>query len=129
MRLGANPRAVRVAPNGQTVYVYNALDFEVVGYDTKTFKQVAAVKISKNPLGDEILAGKKLFYAALQPMVGRRWISCSSCHPDGQPDGRTWHNPEGLRNTQSLAGIAWTHAIHWSADRDEVQDFEHTVLI
>ncbi|MEO2047804.1 MAG: di-heme oxidoredictase family protein [Pirellulales bacterium] len=127
MRLGANPRAVRVAPNGQTVYVYNALDFEVVGYDTKTFKQVAAVKISENPLSAEILAGKKLFYVALQPMVGRRWISCSSCHPDGQPDGRTWHNPEGLRNTQSLAGMAWTHPIHWSADRDEVQDFEHTI--
>ena len=60
-------------------------------------------------------------------MVGRRWISCSSCHPDGEPDGRTWHNPEGLRNTQSLAGMKWTHPIHWSADRDEVQDFEHTI--
>ena len=60
-------------------------------------------------------------------MASRRWISCSSCHPDGQPDGRTWHNPEGLRNTQSLAGMAWTHPIHWSADRDEVQDFEHTI--
>jgi cytochrome c peroxidase len=127
LRLGANPRAVRVAPDGQTVYVYNALDFTVVGYDTKTFKQVASVTISKNPLSDEILAGKKLFYVALQPMVGRRWISCSSCHPDGEPDGRTWHNPEGLRNTQSLAGMAWTHPIHWSADRDEVQDFEHTI--
>jgi cytochrome c peroxidase len=60
-------------------------------------------------------------------MSGRKWISCSSCHPDGDADGRTWHNPEGLRNTQSLAGMAWTHPIHWSADRDEVQDFEHTI--
>ncbi len=127
VRLGANPRAVRVAPDGRTVYVYNALDFAVVAYDTKTFQQVATVTISENPLGDEILEGKQLFYAALQPMVGRRWISCSSCHPDGEPDGRTWHNPEGLRNTQSLAGMAWTHPIHWSADRDEVQDFEHTI--
>jgi cytochrome c peroxidase len=23
--------------------------------------------------------------------------------------------------------MAWTHPIHWSADRDEVQDFEHTI--
>jgi cytochrome c peroxidase len=60
-------------------------------------------------------------------MVGRRWISCASCHPDGQPDGRTWQNPEGLRNTQSLRGLAWTHPVHWSADRDEVHDFEHTI--
>ena len=127
MQLGANPRAVRVAPNGETFYVYNALDFNVVAYDTQTLKLVTEIAVTENPLGDEILEGKRLFYSALQPMVGRRWISCSSCHPDGEPDGRTWHNPEGLRNTQSFAGMAWTHPIHWSADRDEVQDFEHTI--
>jgi cytochrome c peroxidase len=87
----------------------------------------ARLRVTDNPLGDKVLRGKILFYSALQPMVGRRWISCASCHPDGQPDGRTWHNPEGLRNTQSLAGMSWTHPIHWSADRDEVQDFEHTI--
>ncbi len=68
-----------------------------------------------------------LFYSALQPMVGRRWISCASCHPDGDADGRTWQNPEGLRNTTALYGLAWTHPLHWSADRDEAQDFEHTI--
>src|SRR5260221_11405422 len=66
---------------------------------------------------------KILFYSALQPMVGRRWISCSSCHPDGDGDGRTWQNPEGLRNTTALFGMSWTLPIHWSAGRDEVQDF------
>ncbi len=127
LRLGNNPRAVRVAPDGKTVYVYNALDFNIVAYDTERLSPVATIAVCDNPLGDEVLEGKILFYSALQPMVGRRWISCSSCHPDGEPDGRTWHNPEGLRNTQSFAGMAWTHPIHWSADRDEVQDFEHTI--
>ena len=125
--LGHNPRAVRVAPDGKRFYIYNALDFEIVAYDVRTNRPVARIAVTENPLGDEVLQGKRLFYSALQPMVGRRWISCSSCHPDGQPDGRTWHNPEGLRNTQSFAGMAWTHPIHWSADRDEVQDFEHTI--
>lgn len=127
LQLGNNPRAVRVAPDNQTFYVYNALDFNVVAYHAKSFKPIATIPVCENPLGAEVLHGKKLFYSALQPMVGRRWISCSSCHPDGQSDGRTWHNPEGLRNTQSFAGMAWTHPIHWSADRDEVQDFEHTI--
>jgi DNA-binding beta-propeller fold protein YncE/cytochrome c553 len=127
LQLGKNPRAVRVAPDNKTVYVYNALGFEVVAYDTANLRPVAKWSVTDNPLGDEILRGKILFYSALQPMVGQRWISCSSCHPDGDPDGRTWHNPEGLRNTQWLAGMAWTHPIHWSADRDEVQDFEHTI--
>jgi DNA-binding beta-propeller fold protein YncE len=127
LQLGNNPRAVKVAPDGSRFYVYNALDFNVVAYDTTTLKPVARIQVTENPLSEEVHEGKILFYSALQPMVGRRWISCSSCHPDGQPDGRTWHNPEGLRNTQSLAGLSWTHPVHWSADRDEVQDFEHTI--
>ena len=127
LRIGSNPRAVRVSPDGSRFYVYNALDFNVVAYDAQSLQVVGEVRVTDNPLGAEVLLGKKLFYSALQPMVGRRWISCSRCHPDVEPDGRTWHNPEGLRNTQSLAGMAWTHPIHWSADRDEVQDFEHTI--
>ncbi|QDU49206.1 beta-propeller fold lactonase family protein [Gimesia panareensis] len=127
LNLGHNPRGVRVSPDGKTFYVYNALDFNIVAYDTQTLQRKATIAVTENPLSDEILLGKRLFYTALQPMSSRLWISCASCHPDGQPDGKTWHNPEGLRNTQSLAGMAWTHPIHWSADRDEVQDFEHTI--
>ena len=127
INVGANPRGVRVSPDGNTFYVYNALDFEIVAYDTHSLSRLATIKVTENPLSEEVLLGKRLFYTALQPMTSRLWISCASCHPDGQPDGKTWHNPEGLRNTQSLAGMAWTHPIHWSADRDEVQDFEHTI--
>lgn len=127
VKLGHNPRAVRYAPDGKTIYVDNALDFNVAVIDADRLEQVATIPVCDNPLGEEVLLGKVLFYSALQPMVGRRWISCSSCHPDGDGDARTWQNPEGLRNTTALFGMAWTHPIHWSADRDEVQDFEHTV--
>ena len=127
MRIGQNPRAVRVSPDNKTVYVYNALDFEIAALNADDLSRKGSIKVTDNPMPENILLGKQLFYSALQPMVGRRWISCSSCHPDGEPDGRTWHNPEGLRNTQSLAGMAWTHPVHWSADRDEVQDFENTI--
>lgn len=127
LRVGRNPRAVRVTPDGSRFYVYNALDFEVVAYDAASSEPIATVAVTENPLPDDVLLGKVLFYTALPPMTSRLWISCSSCHPDGQPDGRTWHNPEGLRQTPSLAGLAWTHPQHWSADRDETQDFEHTI--
>lgn len=127
LRLGHNPRAVRVAPDSETFYVYNALDFNIEAYDAEKMEPIATIPVCENELAEEVLVGKKLFYSALQPMSGRHWISCSSCHPDGDPDGRTWQNPEGLRNTQALFGMAWTHPIHWSADRDEVQDFEHTI--
>jgi DNA-binding beta-propeller fold protein YncE/mono/diheme cytochrome c family protein len=127
IRLGNNPRAVRFTPNGQTALVYNALDFEVVEYNLQDGSVVARASVTRNPLSDELLLGKKLFYTALQPMSSRNWISCASCHPDGDADGRTWQQPEGLRSTQPLAGLSWTHPVHWSADRDEVQDFEHTI--
>ena len=127
LSLGRNPRAVRVSPDDQTFYVYNALDFQVVAYDTSSLRKTAVIDVCDNPLSPEMLRGKVLFYTARQPMAARKWISCSGCHPDGDTDGRTWQNPEGLRNTPPLNGLAFTHPLHWSADRDEVQDFEHTI--
>jgi mono/diheme cytochrome c family protein len=127
LRLGHNPRAVKFAPDGKTFYVYNTLDFRVAAFDAQSLQAGPTIRVCENPLGEEILRGKILFYSALEPMVRLRWISCASCHPDGDGDGRTWQNPEGLRNTTALFGMAWTHPIHWSADRDEVQDFEHTI--
>jgi DNA-binding beta-propeller fold protein YncE len=127
IRLGNNPRAVRVTPDGSEVLVCNALDFEVVSIRLSDGKLTERCTVTENPLSEEMLLGKKLFYTALQPMSSRNWIACSSCHIDGDADGRTWQNPEGLRNTQPLAGLSWTHPVHWSADRDEVQDFEHTI--
>ena len=127
IRVGHNPRAVKFSPDGSAFYVYNVLDFEVTAYDASSLEKTGSITVCENPLSPEVHRGKVLFYTALQPMVGRRWISCSSCHPDGDADGRTWQNPEGLRNTTALYGMAWTHPLHWSADRDETQDFEHTI--
>ena len=66
-------------------------------------------------------------FTALPPLTTQRWIACSSCHPDGHSDGSVWTNPEGLRKTPPMMGLAHTHPLHWSADRDEVQDFEYTI--
>ena len=127
IRTGANPRAVKVSPNSKEFYVYNALDFTVDVYEAATNQKSATIQVSDWPGDPDVLLGKKLFYTAHPPMTQRRWISCSSCHPDGDADGRTWQQPEGLRNTQPLFGLKETHPIHWSADRDEVHDFEHTI--
>ncbi len=127
IQLGANPRAVRASPDGERFYVYEALDFRVSAFDANTLNKVGEVSVCECPLSEELLLGKRLFYTARSPMSARRWISCSSCHPDGDADGQTWQQPEGLRQTQPLFGLGWTHPLHWSADRDEVQDFEHTI--
>ena len=125
--VGQNPRAVRVSPDGKWVYVYNALDFDVSILDASTLRTTERIKTCAPPLTPEWVRGKILFVTANPPMTSARWIACASCHPDGHHDGRTWQNPEGLRRTTAFFGLAHTHPLHWSADRDESHDFEYTI--
>src|SRR5262249_42438796 len=127
VQLGTNPRAIRVSPDGGTVYVSNTLDFAVSIHRADHMRRLATGKVCDPPKTPEWVRGKTLFNQALPPMSRPRWIACASCHPDGHHDGRVWQNPEGLRKTTPLFGVAHTHPLHWSADRDEVQDFEYTI--
>lgn len=124
---GKHPRAIRISPNGEEVYVYNTLDFEVAIYDRDITRKIVSIAVCTPPHTAEWRRGKELFVSTKQPMGSQKWISCSSCHPDGLSDGRVWENPEGNRRTTALFGLAHTHPLHWSADRDEVQDFEYTI--
>ncbi|MHC4175926.1 MAG: PKD domain-containing protein, partial [Planctomycetota bacterium] len=65
--------------------------------------------------------------ARWRSMTLDRWISCASCHPDGESDGRTWRFAAGRRRTPSLHGAALTMPHNRSPDRDEVQDTEHFI--
>lgn len=82
-------------------------------------------------LAPEALRGKQVFYNAADPRMARhKYLSCAVCHLDGGTDGRVWdftHKGEGLRRTTSLLGKAGLGQgpLHWSANFDEVQDFEH----
>lgn len=125
-RVGQNPRAVRVSPDSKHVYVYNAMDFAIGVHDADG-RLLKTIKTCAPPKSPEWVRGKTLFNTALPPLTSRRWVACSSCHPDGHHDGRVWQQPEGLRKTTALFGLAHTHPLHYSADRDEVQDFEYTI--
>jgi YVTN family beta-propeller protein len=126
-RTGQNPRAVRVSPDSKFVYFYNAMDFSVSIHNAQSMSFIKAIKTCETPKTPEWVRGKILFNTANQPMSSRRWVACSSCHPDGLHDARVWQQAEGLRKTTAFIGMAHTHPLHWSADRDEVQDFEYTI--
>ena len=125
--VGKHPRAVRVAPDGSEVYIYATLDHALNIFNATLTRKLASIKIATPAHTAEWRRGKELFHTAGQPMGSARWISCSSCHPDGLHDGRVWQNPEGPRKTPNLFGMAHTHPLHWSGDRDEAQDFEYTI--
>jgi YVTN family beta-propeller protein len=125
--VGKNPRAVACSPDGKSVFVLNALDFTLAIYDADPFRLRAEVTLCKPKLSPQIVRGMELFNLADNPMSRLSWISCSSCHPDGDHDGRVWRQPEGMRRSTHFFGMSRTTPLHWSADRDEVQDFEHTI--
>ncbi|PCK08064.1 MAG: hypothetical protein COA42_11030 [Alteromonadaceae bacterium] len=89
--------------------------------------------VSSETLGSEVLLGKQVFYDASDTAISLDgYLSCAACHLDGGSDERVWDftdRGEGLRNTISLRGRAGTgHGrVHWSANFDEIQDFEHDI--
>ena len=79
------------------------------------------------------LKGLRIFYNARDPRMSRDgYVSCASCHLGGGEDGAVWdftQRGEGLRNTLALNGRkgAALGPLHWTANFDEIQDFEHDV--
>ena len=136
---GLAPQGVLVSEDGRTLYAHNFMDRSVSVIDlgplldfgqlgvttTATLSTVTTEKLAAN-----VLKGKQLFYDARDPRLARDgYMSCASCHNDGSHDGRTWDlsgQGEGLRNTINLRGRAGLGQgfLHWSANFNEVQDFE-----
>lgn len=86
-----------------------------------------------NPTRDA-LTGKRVFYNAGDArMSSLGYISCAGCHLDGGSDMRVWDftvRGEGFRNTITLQGRGGTRQgnVHWSANFNEIQDFDNDVF-
>ena len=128
LEVGDGPRGIVLTPDERTAYVANSLSGDVSVIDLTTFEEVTRIPTTTSPLPPQLRQGKLLFISSRSTAISRdRWMSCESCHFDGEHDGRTWLFPDGPRNTTNLRGLADTRPLHWSADRDEVQDFEFTI--
>ena len=140
--VGRAPQGLALAPNGNTLYVHNFMDRTVSVVDlspltTRGELRVAAVATAASAatetLSATVLLGKQLFYDARDTRLAKDgYMSCASCHADGGQDGRVWDLTgfgEGLRNTIALAGRAGVGQgfVHWTANFDEIQDFEKQI--
>ncbi len=136
------PVALLVDDLMQQLVVHNFLSRSVSIFDIEellsaksltTTLLVETALVENEQLSDEVLRGKRIFYNANDRRMNRDgYLSCASCHLDGGHDGQVWdftQNGEGLRNTITLQGRAGTaHGnLHWTANFDEVQDFEHDI--
>jgi hypothetical protein len=139
---GCAPSGLCVSPDGTKLFAHNFLERKVRVFDisaltagtgstTTLLGNVSLV--TTEPLASNVLQGKKLFYNSEDPrMAFEGYISCVSCHLGGDQDGRVWDLGtfgEGLRNTIDLRGHGGMgHGpLHWSANFDEVQDFENQI--
>ena len=96
-------------------------------------RTIRAVSLEEELFSEGELLGKQLFYNAQdERMAAEGYISCAVCHLDGGSDGRVYDfsdRGEGLRKTISLFGRAGMQhgPLHFSANFDEIQDFENDI--
>ena len=142
VNVGRAPVGLAFRQDGRRLYVHNFLDRSVSVLKTDGLLDgsanqpilVATVStVGNEALAPEVLRGKRIFYNAADPRMSRDgYISCASCHLDGGSDGMVWDRTqfgEGFRNTIDLRGRRGANGgfVHWSANFDEIQDFEHDI--
>jgi YVTN family beta-propeller protein len=129
IEVGDNPRGIVLSPDGAVAYVNNTLAGTVSVVDTATYAVIDELRVTNIPLPPIMLEGKRLFYSSDDPRMARdQWISCNTCHFEGEHDGRTWFfGFAGPRNTTSLLGMVETYPQRWSAEWDEAADSEFVI--
>lgn len=133
------PQGLALSSDGHTLLVHNFMSRSVTLHDITALVEhgsgVVPTSASLDATNSEVLAadvlrGKQLFYDSRDDRLSMEdYMSCASCHNDAGHDGRTWDFTgfgEGLRNTIALRGRGGEEhgAFHWSANFDEIQDFE-----
>ena len=136
---GDFPVGMVLSRTGDTLYIHNlnSHDLTVVTIPSdETSEQAARVDgkpislVSKDRLTPEQRLGKTLFYSANSddfPLAGNNWMSCVSCHSDGEVDTLTLTTAKGPRNVPSNVLAFETGLFMWDGSRDDFDDYIHTI--
>ena len=139
IKVSHNPRGILITPDGETAYVQNALAGTLSVIDAQSYTLLQEITTTSIPLPPLLLQGKQLFHTSSRAELSQAaWISCNTCHVEGEHDGRTWfvqflgevppgEQPIIQRNTTSLLGMVETYPLRWSAEWDESADSEFSI--
>ncbi len=129
-KTNANPRGLLLTRNYGTLYVHNMLDGSISVIDTASQRVNEIIPISTATLPADIFIGAQLFHSASDPRLATdSWVSCASCHFDGQTGGLVWRglDASGAVDTPTLYQLAeslpYTHIGAW----DELADMEFKI--
>jgi YVTN family beta-propeller protein len=144
-----NPRAMAINSTDTRGYIWNYVSRDVTVVDLLADRAVDTIVSADQPtsaIQRDIQLGKEFFNSSIGPITinaatghlegqlsDRGWLSCASCHPDGLTDAVVWMFPPGPRFTTPLNATfervplgqqGNQRALNWTANRDEVEDFE-----
>lgn len=123
---GFNPRGLLLSRDNGTLYIHNMIEGSLMLVDTRTFRVLDEIPVTVLNIPSDIYLGAQLFHTSADPRLSAdSWISCASCHFDGQSDGRIWQGYlEGPRNSAMLFGLDEKSLYYRSGSADEIADVE-----
>lgn len=138
---GLAPQSIVIDGSTARAFTRDFMDRSVTALEIGDFLATGSANVASSSvtvvaaerLKGAVLKGKQIFYhASDRRMSAEGYISCATCHLDGSHDGRTWdftNRGEGFRNTTDLRGRSGMGhgAVHWSANFNEIQDFENDI--
>jgi YVTN family beta-propeller protein len=122
--VGANPRNIRLSPDGAALYVANRLDDTISVVDTKRAAVSATIPLGTAvPLTPE-RRGERLFYSSMYSFGHQ--FGCANCHIDSTFDGLSWDlEPDGfgidIVDNRSLEEIKDTAPYKWNGGNPDLQ--------
>ncbi len=138
---GKLPDGIVISPDGKFAYVdeRGSLDIAVLALDRSSGALTASVvdqpipRVAVDPLPATLRLGQALFNSANSseyPITTDHWIACATCHMEGRSDAVTWLFAQGPRDTPSNAGgVLGTGFLFRTADRNQIQDYFHTINV
>lgn len=88
-----NPRGVVLASDSSVLYVNHAVDTSLSILETRFYSVTDTIPTTNSPPTLALRLGAELFHTASDERVsGTPYLSCASCHFDGESDGHEWYS-------------------------------------